>query len=166
MDQVIVRDLFRKSKHYTSSAKIQSLYVIRNIIERMTIENIPRSQALELSMQLKSCYPNTDVPETPDLREEEIEGRKGRGKKKGPADESESKDREKQTDSVPIMSSLLRENFNESVFLAKALSNEEEDKIRVLTMRSVETKGNENKKSCRQISILVYFSWIRTSLPT
>jgi hypothetical protein len=148
VDQSIVKDLFHKSKHYTSSAKIQSLYVIRSIIERMTIEHIPRSQALEMSMHLKSSYPNTDVPETPDQREQELlAGQKGRNNgniinKLDAVVESETKAKAQQAE--PVMTSLLRESFNESVFLAKTLNNEEEDLLRVLTIRSVETKGNLN----------------------
>jgi hypothetical protein len=143
VDHEIVKDLFDKTAFHTNSAKIQSLYVIRHIIERMTIENIPRSQALETSMHLKSSYPNTCVAETPDQREEDISERRVRRKTKAPEPKIVPKTEtiEQQPDSTSVFTTLIRGNFNESIFLAKALNNEEEDKLRVLTIRSVETNG-------------------------
>lgn len=144
VDQEIVKDLFHKTNLLTSSAKIQSSYVIRNVIERMTIEHIPRSQALEMTMYLKSSYPNTCVAETPDSRDASFDKRGGKNKKKSNVPTALSVSNKTETkDSKPKskFAELVKENFNESVFLAKALNNEEEDKLRVLTIRSVDTKG-------------------------
>lgn len=92
-------------------------------------------------MQLTSSYPMSRVTETPDLREESMQERKTNKKKK------KEKGLEKGGEHPPeaVMTSLLRENFNESMFVAKALNNEEEDKLRVLTIRSVETKGERER---------------------
>ena len=141
-----MKDLFHKTNLLTNSAKIQSSYVIRNVIERMTIEHIPRSQALEMTMFLKSSYPNTCVAETPDSREASLMNKSGKRKNKNqptpepePKPDTDAKEKEPRVQSKFAL--MVRENFNESVFLAKALNNEEEDKLRVLTIRSVETNG-------------------------
>lgn len=140
VDHEIVKVLFHKTNLLTNSAKIQSSYVIRNVIERMTIEHIPRSQALEMTMYLKSSYPNTCVAETPDSRDANMFDKRGKKKKRNQSTtEVESKEEKKPVKSK--LSMMVSENFNESVFLAKALNNEEEDKLRVLTIRSVETNG-------------------------
>ena len=142
VDQFVVKDLFDKTHLLTNAAKIQSLYVIRHVIDRMTIENIPRSQALDLSMQLKSIYPHTSVPETPDATEIR---RREKGKKKKKEHQGDDSDPQAEPKAEPknnFATALLKQNFNESVFLAKALNNnDEEDKLRVLTIRSCVTNG-------------------------
>lgn len=134
VDQVVVQDLFSHSEMSINSAKIQSMFVIRNLIERMTIESIPRSQALEMTLALKSSYPTTDIPETPDPRESKL---KRRGKGSSKAKDVEPSPEKKESG----FNALLRSNFVESNFLAKNLNNEEEEKVHVLTIRSLDTKG-------------------------
>jgi len=146
VDQVVVQDIFRDSDLSINSAKLSSMFVIRSLIERMTIESIPRSQALELSMTLKSSYPSTNVPETPDPRE----ARLARKNKKSKAKDVDMDVKEGEDDQESMankkesgFTELMRSNFNENV-LAKNLNNngDEEEKVHVLTIRALDTKGN------------------------
>jgi len=146
VDQVVVQDIFRDSDLSINSAKLSSMFVIRSLIERMTIESIPRSQALELSMTLKSSYPSTNVPETPDPREARLARKNKKSKAKDVdvdvkegEDDQESMANKKESG----FTELMRSNFNENV-LAKNLNNngDEEEKVHVLTIRALDTKGN------------------------
>lgn len=135
IDHIILRDLFVNSSYHVQAVKIQSLYVIHCLIERFAIEKIPRSRAIDIGIRVKQEHD----------AERGLTGKKSKNKtasKRPPDAQNEAAIDRK-------LSTLLKLNFDAENFMSNAISRvgseDEDEKVNVLTVRACGTNGESSE---------------------
>lgn len=117
VDHSAIDQIFEGMPHL-QAAQLQSPYLLHNLVERMKIEKMHRNDALAVMMRLK--------------------GKKGGG---GNSPEKVGYGRPSALDSFSVDSILSGHSLANNTALSRLASDDEEDRVRVVTIRTAATNG-------------------------
>ena len=116
VDHSAIDQIFEGMPHL-QAAQLQSPYLLHNLVERMKIEKMHRNDALAVMMRLKGKKEGRNSPE-----------KVGYG-------------RPSALDSFSVDSILSGHSLANNTALSRLASDDEEDRVRVVTIRTAATNG-------------------------
>lgn len=117
MDQNAVEQIFEGMPHL-QAAQMQSPYLLHSIVERMKIEKMRRNDALAVMMRLRASGGRRTASDQP------VSGRMSA------------------LDSYSVDSIISGKSLVNDLTLSRLASDEEEDRVRVVTFRAAGSQGN------------------------
>ena len=140
LDQTDVEKIFEGMPHL-QGAQMQSPYLLHSIVERMKIEKMRRNDALAVMMRLRS------------------ESGSKAGEEALPAGGASA------LDSVSVDSIISGSSLSHEKALNRLIADDEEDRVRVVTIRTATSNSKDNVCIRFPASLLHVQHWLLVPLP-